>query len=79
MNAIAGSFQTNFTSDEIYSLTHMQLDDMSAWTVESYSVTGKGKHDKTYSMPSVNAYVMEPNMDTVYKAREMIKKVLTEE
>lgn len=79
MNAIAGSFQTNFTSDEIYSLIHMQLDDMSAWTVESYSVTGKGKHDKTYSMPSVNAYVMEPNMDTVYKAREMIKKVLTEE
>lgn len=79
MNAIAGSFQTNFTSDEIYSLIHMQLDDMSAWTVESYSVTGKGKHDKTYSMPSVNAYVMEPNMDTVYKAREMIKKVLTEQ
>lgn len=79
MNAIAGSFQTNFTSDEIYSLIHMQLDDMSAWTVESYSVTGKGKHDKTFSMPSVNAYVMEPNMDTVYKAREMIKKVLTEE
>lgn len=79
MNAIAGSFQTNFTSDEIYSLIHMQLDDMSAWTVESYSVTGKGKSDKTYSMPSVNAYVMEPNMDTVYKAREMIKKVLTEE
>ncbi|MEE1518034.1 MAG: LCP family protein [Lachnospiraceae bacterium] len=78
MNAIAGSFQTNFTSDEIYSLIHMQLDDMSAWTVESYSVTGKGKHDKTYSMPSVNAYVMEPNMDTVYNAREMIKKVLTE-
>lgn len=79
MNAIAGSFQTNFTSDEIYSLIHMQLDDMSTWTVESYSVTGKGKSAKTYSMPSVNAYVMEPNMDTVYKAREMIKKVLTEE
>ena len=78
MNAIAGSFQTNFTSDEIYSLIHMQLDDMSLWTIESYSVTGKGKYDKTYSMPSVNAYVMEPNMDTVYKAREMIKKVLTE-
>ena len=79
MNAIAGSFQTNFTSDEIYNLIHMQLDDMSPWTIESYSVTGKGKYDKTYSMPSVNAYVMEPNMDTVYKAREMINKVLTEE
>ena len=79
MDAIAGSFQTNFTSDEIYSLIHMQLDDMSSWTVESYSVTGKGKSAKTYSMPSVNAYVMEPNMDTVYKAREMIKKVLTDE
>lgn len=78
MNAIAGSFQTNFTSDEIYSLIHMQLDDMSSWTIESYSVTGKGKKDKTYSMPSVNAYVMEPNMDTVYKAREMIKEVLKE-
>jgi LCP family protein required for cell wall assembly len=79
MNAIAGSFQTNFTSDEIYSLIHMQLDDMSAWTIESYSVTGKGSNDKTFSMPSVYTYVMEPNMDTVYQAREMIKKVLTEE
>lgn len=79
MDAIAGSFQTNFTSDEIYSLIHMQLDDMASWTVESYSVTGYGKSDKTYSMPSVNSYVMEPNMDTVYKAREMIKEVLTEE
>lgn len=79
MDAIAGSFQTNFTSDEIYSLIHMQLDDMASWTVESYSVTGTGKYDKTYSMPSVNAYVMVPDMSTVYKAREMIKEVLTEE
>ena len=79
LNAIAGSFQTNFTSDEIYSLIHMQLDDMATWTIESYSVTGTGSNSTTYSMPSYSTYVMVPNMDTVYQAREMINRVLTEE
>ena len=78
MNAIAGSFQTNLTSGEIYSLIHLQLDDMTPWTIESYSVTGTGKMDVTYSIPGINLYVMEPDMSTVYKARDMIKKVITE-
>lgn len=74
--AIAGSFQTNFTSEEIYALVHMQIDDMATWTVESYSVDGSGAMLPTYSIPSMNLYVMEPDMNTVAVAREKIKAVL---
>ncbi len=75
--AIAGSFQTNFTSEEIYALVHMQIDDMATWSVESYSVDGTGAMLPTYSIPSMNLYVMEPDMNTVAVAREKIKAVLS--
>lgn len=77
LDAIAGSFQTNFSSDEIYALVQMQIDDMATWSVESYSVTGTGNMLPTYSVPSMNLYVMEPNTDTVDVAKEKIKNVLS--
>ena len=77
LDARAGSFQTNFTSQEIYALVHMQIDDMAVWNVESYSVDGTGAMLPTYSVPGMNLYVMEPDMDTVKVARDKIKAVLT--
>ena len=79
LEAIAGSFQTNFTSEEIYALVHMQIDDMATWSVETYSVTGTGASKTTYSVPSHTAYVMEPNYDTVEEAKEKLKAVLSGE
>lgn len=76
LNAIAGSFQTNFTSAEIYALVQMQISDMASWTVETYSVDGSGAMLPTFSIPSMNLYVMEPDMSTVAIAREKIKAVL---
>lgn len=76
LNAIAGSFQTNFTSAEIYALVQMQISDMASWTVETYSVDGSGAMLPTYSIPSMNLSVMQPDMNTVAVAREKIKAVL---
>ncbi len=77
LEAIAGSFQTNFTSEEIYALVHMQIDDMASWSIESYSVTGIGAKKTTYSIPSLKSYVMEPNYDTVEEAKKKMQAVLS--
>ncbi len=77
LEAIAGSFQTNLTSEEIYALVQMQINDMATWSVESYSVTGTGASKTTYSIPSMEVYVMEPNYDTVNVARQKIQAVLS--
>lgn len=76
LEAIAGSFQTNFTSAEIYALVQMQIGDMASWTVETYSVDGTGAMLPTFSIPGVNLSVMQPDMNTVAVAREKIKAVL---
>lgn len=76
LDAVAGTFQTNFSSEEIYSLVKLQLEDMSAWTIETYSVTGTGGSELTYSIPNKACYVMIPNEEDVQTAKEKIEAVL---
>lgn len=76
LNALNGTFQTNITSDEITSLVKMQLDDMSGWHIESSNVSGSGASLPTYSYPSQNLYVMNPNMETVQTAVRKLNEVL---
>jgi len=79
LDAIAGSFQTNFTSEEIFALVKMQMNDLASWSVETYSVTGTGSRNVTFSVPSKEGYVMIPNYDTVETARGKIRAVLSGE
>ena len=76
LDAIGDSFQTNMSSEEIYALVKMQLEDMASWDIESYTVTGTGDSCTTFSSPSRKAYVMIPNEETVETARELIREIL---
>ncbi|MBR1801844.1 LCP family protein [Candidatus Saccharibacteria bacterium] len=76
LNALNGSFDTNFTSDDITALVRMQLDDMKSWSIESYNINGTGKMTKTYSYPNQNLYVMMPNLDTINTAKSKITEIL---
>lgn len=77
LDSIAGTFQTNMSSEDIYSLVRTSLDDMSnGWKVESYAVTGTGSMSTTFSMPNFSAYVMVPNEATVNEAKSKINAVL---
>lgn len=78
LTAISGSFVSNFSSQEVYGLIREQLENPSAWTVYSYSVSGKGGRGYTYSLPNLNVYVLHPNYDTVNTAREKIRAVIGE-
>lgn len=73
------TFQTNMTSEEIYSLVKMQLADMSSWSIETYAVTGTNGNSTTFSMPNMSTYVMIPNDADVEEAKQIIAAVLNAE
>lgn len=78
LDGVAGAFQTDMSSEDIYSLVKNQLVNNTSYTIDSYTVTGEGKSCTTYSMPRTRAYVMEPNVDDVNHAKELINGVLNE-
>lgn len=75
MNAIGGSFQTNMSSDEISSLIHMQLNEMSGWDIIQQSVNGYGEM-LISPANGFNSYMMIPNVDTVNAAVSKINEVM---
>lgn len=74
MDAVGGSFQTNMSSSEINSLIKMQINDMSGWNIQQYSVNGYGETNWSPAN-GFNSYVMQPDQSTVNKAIELIKKI----
>lgn len=76
MDAFADAFQTNMTSEEIYTLVRQQLAAPSAWNVETYSVTGSGDSCTTYTSPNTRCYVMIPNQADVDTAKQKIQAIL---
>ena len=75
MNAIGGSFQTNMSSDEISSLIHMQLNEMSGWDIIQQSVNGYGEM-LISPANGFNSYMMIPHIDTVNAAVAKINEVM---
>ena len=76
LESIGKTVQTNFTSDELYGLVKMQIKDMAEWDIRSYSVTGKGDYDITYTISDREVYVMVPDMTTVDTAKQLIADTL---
>ena len=79
LDSLEGMFKTSLTMDDISMLVKMQLSDMASWNVQSFAVTGTGGHEKTYSIPGQNAYVMYPNEDVVAYAGELVDRILAGE
>ncbi len=74
LEGITGSFETDMPYEYIAELIQMQLKKGTKWNVVSYSADGTGASKKPYSMSS-RAYVMEPNQETVDRAKELIGQV----
>lgn len=73
LNDVSESFQTNMTKSSIKELVKFQLNNAPDWEVISYSVSGFGQSNYTYSVPSARAYVMEPDQTTVDTAKQMFE------
>lgn len=76
LDSLKGSFQTNIKQDEISELVKGQLNDMSAWTIKTNSLTGTGANNTTYSMGSQLLYTMVPNATSVTEAKQKIKEII---
>ena len=79
LDEVADCVMTDIPSNVIYDLVKYKLSNDVTWTIDSYTVTGTGKHTTTYSMPGTTCYVMIPNDQDVENAKSLIESVLDEE
>ena len=75
LSSLEYNIETNFSSKEITSLVKMQLDNMSSWSIERYSLNGSGNSTPVYSMPNSYVYVMVPDQSTVDGAKAKINEI----
>lgn len=78
MEELTDMFRTNVPLELIADMVGNQLLDKTEWTVDTYSVTGSGGSEKTYSVPGSKAYVMIPDEEDVAEAAKLIEGVLNE-
>ncbi|MBR7121965.1 MAG: LCP family protein [Oscillospiraceae bacterium] len=76
MAGIKGMFRTSITTKEISTLVKMQLGDMASWNIQSFSVSGSGGSEPTYSAPGHKSYVMHPYLEEVAHAKYLIERVM---
>ncbi len=74
MESIAGTFESNIEQERIAQLVSAQLFEKTDWNIVSYSVSGSGSRQTTYSMPGRSVYVMLPDESTVERAKELLRK-----
>ena len=79
IKSLEGMFVTSIEAEEIGNLVKMQLNDMSAWNVQSYSVSGTGGYGETYSAPGQELYITKLNDATVAYATQLIERVMSGE
>lgn len=71
-------FDTNIPYNIISDLVKNQLKDNASWAFFTYSTTGFDDNQKPYSM-SQHAYVMQPDYNTVEKAKDLMSRVRANE
>ncbi|MBE7001635.1 MAG: LytR family transcriptional regulator [Ruminococcaceae bacterium] len=76
LKGLEGMFVTSLSTEEMGDLVKMQLSDMAAWDMQSFSVTGTGAMKETYSVPGQNLSVKIPDEDVVAYAQKLIQRVL---
>lgn len=74
--SLQSSMQTNLEPELIRQVVNQQLDTMRPWSVESVSVDGRGGYDSTYSMGPTLLYVMYPDDNSIYVAKDAIARAL---
>ena len=79
LNSLQDMMLTDLSAEDIASLVNMQLSDNAQWEIFTYSATGEGGMDTTYSMGDTYVYVMYPDEACVEKIQELLDKFLAGE
>ena len=73
LNSVEGCFETSMPYEVISALVRDQIETGADWNVVTYAVTGSGNSAIPYSM-NFEVYVMDPDMETVEIAKDLIQK-----
>jgi len=76
LNSLQGNFLTSMSSDDIYSLAQMQLNDGGTWNFVTYHLGGVGGNDVTASMGDQLLYVSYPISEQVDFVKNEMTKVM---
>lgn len=76
MDGIAGSFESNMPSSQVYSLVSRQLNRGTQWQITTYSVEGANSYQPTFSMPGRDLFVILPDSASVNQAKSKIQAAL---
>lgn len=79
LNALNGSFDTNFTYEEIISFLQNQLKKNDEWEVSSNILEGTDATARVYSMSSINTYVMKPDQESILEAQLLMNQIMNPE
>lgn len=73
---LQNSFESNVSPKTIKDYIKMQIKDMPSWNVKNLNLNGYDSHNYTYSYKGSKLYVMEPDYNTVNKAKKIINGML---
>lgn len=73
LSSVKSSFITNIDRSDIANLISDQIENASAWNIETFSLDGKNGYEYTYSYQSQKLYVMIPDEKSVGEAKDKIK------
>lgn len=75
INALQGRVTTNMTTNEMIRFAKKQINNTSSWNYNSISATGTDSRGVCYATGSGKAYVMEPDMNSVYAVRDAFDRL----
>jgi len=80
LKKVEGTFETNMSSKDIFTLVKKQLENMQGYTMMNQYLDGTGKMmTGGYAMPKSKLYYMIPNQQTVKDATNKINEIYNEE
>lgn len=76
LDSVKGCFETSVPMEVISDLVRNQLSNSGQWEIQSFNVTGYNDTQIPYSM-NFEVYVMQPDMASVEKGKDLINQVLS--
>ena len=76
LTKLGSKVDTNISSDELFSLARLQLNQGIKWSIESCNLDGSNSMEYTYSYPQQKLYVMIPNKDSIDTSKAKINEYL---
>ncbi len=75
ISALQGRVTTNMTTNEMLRFAKKQVNNTSSWNFNSLSATGADSRGVCYATGSGKAYVMDPDMNSVYAVRDAFDRL----